>query len=361
MMDGLDNTYQGTCIDITERVESSERINFLATRDILTKIYNRNYFENYIKEIGDLRVGVIMCDIDGLKLINDAFGHLEGDKLLINFAAHLNSSFTEDLVVRLGGDEFAVLTIDKSLDDLEEYEKKIKQYVSDLFMFGISIDVSIGYAVKEVDGNFHDAFIRAENIMYRRKLTERSSRKSNALNTILQTLHEKEHETKEHCERVGEYAAQLLQRCGLKRVYELEEIRLVSSVHDIGKIAISEAILSKPKNLVAKNLKLYKVIVNQDIKIVSNIINNDDIAVAVLYHHERWDGKGYPHGLEAEQIPLYARIISITDAYDVMITGRKYQKLISIEEAKTELLRCSGSQFDPELVNLFIEYLDGKK
>ena len=357
-MIGLDNKYQGTVIDITDSVEQGERIKFLATRDMLTKIYNRNYFEGYTKNLNGRTVGIVMCDIDGLKLINDAFGHLEGDKLLIQFAAHLNHSFGNDMVARLGGDEFAVLAFDKTDDELEEYEQVIKRYVGDLYMFGINIGVSVGYSVKEPEGDFYKAFVRAENIMYRRKLTERSSRKSNALSTIMQTLHEKTHETKEHCERVGDYAVELLKAYGRIRTYELEEMRLVSSVHDIGKIAISEHILSKDGPLSNEEYELIKNHSESGYKIASNIISNDDIAIAILYHHEKWDGSGYPHNLEGEQIPLYARVVSIADAFDTMISGRIYQKRISLQEAKKELLRCAGTQFDPHLVNLFIEYLE---
>ena len=356
-MIGLDNKYQINVMDVTDKVEQQDKINFLATRDILTKVYNRNYFEDYTGKLTDETVGFMICDIDGLKLINDAFSHLEGDKLLVQFAAHLNKTFSDDLVARLGGDEFCILTYDKTVDELEEYEQKIKKYMNDLYMFGISIDVSIGYALKQPNEDFYQAFIQAENIMYRRKLTERSSRKSNALNTIMQTLHEKTHETREHCDRVGEYAVELLKRFGRKRQYELEEIKLVSDVHDIGKIAISDAILSKPGKLTDEEYNIIKGHSESGYKIVTNIMANDDIAVAVLYHHERWDGLGYPHNLEKEQIPLYARIISIADAYDTMISGRVYQKGVSKEDAIKELERCSGTQFDPYLVSLFIEYL----
>lgn len=356
----LDNKYQGTVIDVTESVEQTEKIKFLATRDLLTKIYNRNYFEQQNKNFRKDNVGVIICDIDGLKLINDAFGHLEGDKLLIQFAAHLNKTFENDLVARLGGDEFVIVTFDKTIDDLEEYERLIKQYVTDLFMFGISIDVSVGSSITDYKTEFDAAFVQAENIMYRRKLTERSSRKSNALNTIMQTLHEKTHETKQHCDRVGEYAAELLMKTGRKRVHEIEEIKLISSVHDIGKIAVSETILRKLDRLTEDEYETIKTHSESGYKIVSNIINNDDIAIAVLYHHERWDGKGYPHKLEGEKIPLYARVLCVADAYDTMISGRVYQKQITVEEAKKELLLNSGTQFDPTLVKLFIEYLDSK-
>lgn len=349
--------YQVIVVDETEKVEQRERINFFATRDILTKVYNRNFFEQYTQEVEHEQLGLLLCDIDGLKLINDAFSHIEGDKLLIQFAAHLNKSFPNDMVARLGGDEFAIIIKDVTFEELEEHEIKIRKYVNDLFMFGISIDVSIGYAIKEATDDFYESFIVAENLMYRRKLTERSSRKSNALSTIMQTLHEKTHETEEHCDRVSEYAVELLKQFGHKRTVEHEEIRLVSQVHDIGKIAISEGLLSKTDPLTYEEYDKIKSHSEAGFKIVSNIIANDDIAIAVLYHHEYYDGTGYPHNLKGEEIPLYSRIVSICDAYDTMVSGRKYQNPIPPDKAQKELIRCKGTQFDPHLVDLFIEYL----
>lgn len=357
MMEGLGNTYQGTMLDISDRVEQNERIKFLASHDMLTKVYSRNYFEEYTSNLYDEEVGIVICDIDGLKLINDAFGHLEGDRLLIQFAAHLNKSFEHDLIARLGGDEFVIVVQNTTLETLEEYEKVIKDYIDDLYMFGINIDVSIGYAMKEVQERFSEAFVVAENLMYRRKLTERKSRKSNALDTIMQTLHEKTYETEEHCQRVGDYAEVIFKLLGLERNVELEEIRLASHIHDIGKIAVPEMILNKPGKLTEEEVGVIQNHCEAGYKIISNIINNDDIATAVLYHHERWDGTGYPHQLEQEQIPLYARVISVADAFDTMISGRVYQEAKTLDESIKELEDYSGTQFDPNIIDLFVQYL----
>ncbi len=359
MMSGLQNKYQGTVIDITDRKKSTERIEYLATRDTLTSLFNRNYFEEHTKNISfDEHPGMLICDIDGLKLINDAFGHLEGDKLLVSFANYLSDTFTDEVIARLGGDEFAILTNNKTFDDLEQYKNKIKDFVTEIILFGIHVDISVGYSIMQEEMIFEDMFRLAENRMYHHKLMERSSRKSHSVNTIMETLHQKTEETKEHCERVAVYAEELLRLAGHSRVYEVEEIRLISQVHDIGKIAISETILNKPGLLTVTEMLEMKSHCESGFKIASNIINNEEIALAVLYHHERYDGTGYPHQLEKDQIPLYARIISIADSYDTMISGRHYQKPISKELAKNELLINKGKQFDPELVDFFIKYLE---
>lgn len=348
----------GILRDVTEEELNRQKIEFLASRDLLTHIYNRNYFEQYTSKLTNETIGIIICDIDGLKLINDAFGHLEGDQLLVNFADHLSQTFQNGTIARIGGDEFALLFDNASFDQLEQYERQIKEYTKDLFIYGISIDASIGFSVKQSSDAFSEAFIKAENIMYRRKLTGRSSRKSNSLNTIMQTIHEKTHETEEHCKRVGVYAADLLIHTGHKRTYEVDEIKLVALVHDIGKIAIDERILSKPSRLTDAEFNTIKSHCESGYKIVTNILSNDDIAMAVLYHHERYDGTGYPHGLTGKEIPLYSRIISICDAYDAMVSGRVYRAAIDKEEALQELISNKSTQFDPELVDLFVELMN---
>jgi len=357
--EGFVNDYEGTLVDVTQQVLDEQRILYLATHDVLTDIYNRNYFEEIIAKKELLYpLGLVLCDIDGLKLINDAFGHHKGDELLQSLAKTLKELSPNYISSRIGGDEFAILIENANEEQMEKVEFEIKESIKDLGLFGIDFEVSLGYAILANENNdFNKIFNYAENMMYRRKLTDRSSRKSNALTTIMQTLHEKTEETKNHCERVGDYSSILLFEAGYKRTVDLEDIRFLIDVHDIGKIAIPDGILKKKTKLTEEEYDEIKYHSEAGYKIIKNIIENDNIAYGVLYHHERYDGTGYPHGLVGDEIPLYARILAIADSYDTMIRGRVYQKPISKIEALKDIDRNKGSQFDPKLAEMFIKIM----
>lgn len=356
------NDYQGTVVDITERYLDREKIGYLATHDTLTGLFNRNYFEEVIaNQQLDYPLGIIMCDIDGLKLVNDAFGHMEGDKLLSSFSKELNKLFPKYIVSRIGGDEFTILVINATEDQLDDFSEKIKESIQNIDNFQIDFGVSVGYSILEdKDSDFKRIFNQAENMMYRRKLTERRSRKSNSLLTIMQTLHEKTEETLIHCQRVGDYSSMMLADYGYKRVVDLDDIRFLSDVHDIGKIATPEGILNKKTKLTKSEYEEIKYHSEAGYKIIQNIVDKDEIAYGVLYHHERYDGFGYPHGLKGENIPLYARILAIADSYDTMIRGRIYQKPISKREALKDIKKNSGTQFDPEIAESFIRLMENE-
>lgn len=342
--------------DITEIEESKKEIEFFANHDVLTGLYNRNNFESFNKTLNDEKdIGVLICDVDGLKLINDAFGHLEGDQLLISLSKTLLEVAETDNVFRIGGDEFVIVMRDANEETMLTMEQKIKNEIAKFRLHSVGFGASIGYSFIDEGKTFEDAFRLAENLMYRRKLTERKSRKSNALSTIMQTMHEKTEETEEHCNRVGSLASELLKLSGKKRDYEIEEIKLIAEVHDIGKISISDNILHKPSKLDENEYEQIKYHSESGYKIISNIIDNEDIAIAVLYHHEKYDGTGYPHGLKGEKIPLYSRIISICDAYDAMTSDRVYREALSKKQAIKEIKRNAGTQFDPVLVERFLK------
>lgn len=346
----------GILKDNTEIERSKREIEFFANHDVLTGLYNRNNFEIYNKTLdGVSDVGVFVCDVDGLKLINDAFSHLEGDELLVSLAKTLLKVSNTDKVFRIGGDEFVIILRNATEEMMMQMSQDIKFEISKFRIHSVGFAASIGYAFIEDGKSFEETFRSAENLMYRRKLTERKSRKSNALSTIMQTMHEKTEETEEHCNRVGELAAKVLKQSGKKRDYEIEEIKLVASLHDIGKISISDKILNKPSELDDFEYEQIKYHSESGYKIISNIIDNEDIAIAVLYHHERYDGTGYPHGLKGENIPLYSRIISICDAYDAMTSDRGYRAAYTKKQAIKEIKRNAGTQFDPILVERFLK------
>lgn len=357
--DGSVKLVGGFMRDVTENVERQKKIAFLANNDILSGLRNRNYFDTFISS-GALpeSYAVLLFDLDGLKLINDAFGHYEGDRAIKQVAKFLVETFTDNLfVARIGGDEFIVLTKETDpaiiTDFANIFEQKIYDYNQENH---IELNVSKGgYVVEEHDVEFERAFSHAENLMYRRKLMNRSSRKSKALESILETLNQKTEETVEHSDRIEEYSINICKALGIGRASDIDDIRLLAKVHDIGKITIPDKILNKPGKLTDEEFEVIKKHPEAGYKIIKNITDSDFVCEAVLSHHERFDGTGYPQGLKGKQIPLFARIITVADAFDAMTTDRVYHKAISKEEAIEEIVRCSGTHFDPEIVQAFLQ------
>lgn len=348
----------GFMADVTEEIRYKKRNDYLVGHDPVTGLFNRSAFEKYIDSSEMLRdYSLIIADIDGLKFINDAFGHLKGDEAIDFVGNQFESEFgNNSTIYRIGGDEFAVISTETNEYAIIACIEKVKQSIFKLNMKNdIQLGVSVGYEInKDSVLSFHDTFINAENLMYRRKLTDRNSRKSKTMDAVLETLHVKTEETKDHCDRLGVYAINTLKQLGYTRISDLEDIELLCKVHDIGKITISEEILSKKDKLTDEEYNKIKSHSESGYKIVKNIVESDKIAFGVLYHHERVDGKGYPFGLIGDEIPLFAKILSVCDAYDVMITGRKYSKAISKEDAIKEIIHCSGTQFDKRVAEKFI-------
>jgi diguanylate cyclase (GGDEF)-like protein len=299
--------------------------------------------------------------LDGLKLVNDTFGHLEGDKI-IQFAAELLKKYYDEdsIVSRIGGDEYAVISDVLSEDVIVDRYNKIMTEVQ-ISNEDSHFDIAISYGHRIVINNdelFETAFAHAENLMYRRKLTDRRSRKSVTLDSLIETLNTKTEETLEHGLRLAEYSVATLKELGYSRVAEVEDMTLLARVHDIGKITVPTSLLFKPTNLTFDEYEQVKQHSEAGYKIIKNIVDSDTIADGVLYHHERVDGKGYPMAIKDEEIPLYAKIISVCDAYDAMTSGRPYALPISREEALKELRDCSGTQFDGKVVEAFIKATD---
>ena len=170
------------------------------------------------------------------------------------------------------------------------------------------------------------------------------------------SLYAKSQETEEHGQRLGEFCLMLADELGLSQS-DKDELILLSKLHDIGKIGIDDTILNKPGKLSEEEWKVMKQHPEIGYRIAKSTPQLDHIADYILYHHERWDGKGYPEGLAGEEIPLVARILSLADAYDAMTEDRVYRKALSKEEALEEIRRNAGIQFDPKLANIFVKIL----
>ncbi len=355
--DGNITLVGGIMVDITENIKREEKIRYLANHDVLSGLYNRNYFEDYIVNRLPEAYTVGIFDLDGLKLINDAFGHLEGDKVIKVIADFLCETFTNNLfIARIGGDEFVVLLATIEEEEVNElftsFDNRIKEYnLSSTIEINVSRAGIIIYSPRD---SFEKAFAAAENRMYKRKLNNRTSRKSKVLESIIETLNQKTEETKEHSDRLGALAVKTMNELGMIRQSEHEDILLLAKVHDIGKITIPDHILNKPDKLSRTEFEVIKKHCESGYKIIKNITDSDYVSAGVLSHHENFDGTGYPQGLKGSEISIYARIIRVVDSFDAMTSERVYQKQKTAEEAIKELQRCSGTQFDPIIVDAFI-------
>ncbi len=348
----------GSIRDVTEKRQREERIKYLSYHDELTGLYNRTYFKEKIREVdgeGWFPLSVIMGDLNGLKIVNDAFGHSEGDKLLKKMASILKGVCRqEDVVCRIGGDEFVILLPGIDKDRALEIKARITDQCNKQPPDPIQPSIALGMAAKDSIHQKMDFVLKqAEDSMYHNKLLSSKETKRIIISTLLRSLRERTHETEDHCRRLQKLSIQLGRACGLtdKQINELE---LLSFLHDIGKISISRHILQKEERLTGDEWDVIKRHCEIGYRITAAAPELATIAEAILSHHEHWDGNGYPLGLKGEAIPITSRIIAVVDAFDAMTNGRPYRRSMSQGEAVEGLRKKAGTQFDPRIVEGFI-------
>ncbi len=351
--------------DFTEKKEKQDRIEYLSLHDQLTGLYNRRFLEEELKRLDiarNLPLTIVMLDVNGLKLINDAFGHAMGDLTLKRAAIIMKEECRADeIIARFGEDEFVILLPRTGQEDAEWLVKRIYTAFETEIIDNIMVSVSCGWATKQDHSeNLANIFKLAEDHMYRRKLSESKSMHHKTIDTILKTLHGKSEREKNHSERVGELCESIATALNMNPE-DVKEFRTIGLMHDIGKIAIDLSILDKPGKLDKMERAEIERHPELGYQILRSINEFAKLAEYTLSHHERWDGKGYPRRLKGEEIPFEARIIAIADAYDSMTSNRSYRKAMNREEALKEIINEAGKQFDPGIVNIFIKKVMGSK
>ncbi len=353
---------EGIVRDVTEQKKSQAELKYISLHDALTGIYNRAYFEKALQALDttkDLPISYIMIDVNGLKFANDVFGHERGDKLLQIIARILQASTREqDVAARWGGDEFAMILPQTDQNKAHDICMQIIEGCQHSKCKVLQPSISIGCAtMKNRTQQVAEVMKLAEDRMYRHKLLVSRSARSGIIVSLKETLFMKSCETEEHTQRMVEMVKTIRHKLDLVSS-EFDMLCLLATLHDIGKIAIPDQILSKPGKLSPEEWHEMKKHPEVGYRIACSTPELSHIAEYILSHHERWNGMGYPQGLKETEIPYLSRIISIIDAYDVMTHARPYKEAISHEEALEEIKRCAGIQFDPQIVENFIEILE---
>ncbi len=348
--------------NVSAETQRLEQINFLTHHDQLTGLRNRQSFLTKLRQLAKKEqqpLSLLMGDINELKIINNAFGHSAGDKLLCRLADILRRNCRDkDIIGRWGGDEFVIL-----LPKTGEYEAlALARHLEDIFgkekIKSVAVSASFGWATETSAAENPFALLqRAEKSMARSKASRKPSVSMETVQALMSALYEKSRREEQHSQRVSELCVAIGEELGLS-AKEIKELKLIGLFHDLGKISIDGDILNKPGSLSEGEWVEIKRHPEIGYRILKSIPGLAKIAEVVLAHHERWDGSGYPRGLKGKQIPYQARIVAIADSYDAMVNERSYRIPVTRREALSEIKRCAKTHYDPEIVEAFLRIAD---
>ena len=360
-----------------------------ANTDELTGLFNHRYFHQRMDEdiarsarFGEI-FSLLTIDLDFFKTYNDVHGHLYGDKILRIVAEHIKNNIRGiDLAFRYGGDEFSVILPQVSTDNAVKVAERIRlSFANELDTKGMPVSCSIGVAGWPTDGVMREEVIQASDAaLYFAKQNgknqvriasevDMSTRKSkegaadtnivviNTIYALAATVDAKDHYTYGHSKKVSKYASEIATALGYSKE-KIATIRTSGLLHDIGKIGVSDAILGKRGSLDENEWEPIHAHPGMGASIIKNVESLRGCLPGIQYHHERYDGRGYPTGLKGDSIPLDARILAVADSFDAMTSERPYRKETRTqEEALEELIRNAGTQFDPVVVQIFVRLM----
>ena len=343
--------------DVTSERNIQKQAEYLSFHDHLTDLYNRRFFEEELLRLDTLRnlpLSVIMIDVNGLKLTNDAFGHETGDRLLKKVAGIMKKECrNDDIVARLGGDEFSVILPKTDAVQAKLIMDRITGSADKENLKSIVISVAAGYATKtSPDQNIDEIIKIAENNMYSDKINTGKRMRRKTFELITVNLFEKYSYEQDQSERMKKLAAKIGSAMGLSKD-QISTLETISYYHDIGKIIIPPRLLNRPSDLSLEEYDLVQRHAEAGYQIMKSQEEYSSIAIYVLSHHERWDGNGYPRKQKGHEIPLLSRILAVLDAYTAMTGNLPYKKSLSTDSAIMELKKNAGLQFDPEVVDIF--------
>ena len=361
------NRFTGTLLvynEVPAQKRAIRQLEYQVNHDPLTGLYNRNYVNHCRQEMMHtfpMPISIGIFNINGLRLVNDFYGLDKGDQVLCTVASILKEEAREgDRVARMDGDEMLIFLPGTDIAEAEEIFARIGKRINNKQACEIQISVEYGQSViYSAQDDTQKALEEARKEMVQKKLLNKESVRSSILESLKKSLLESDFETEQHVERTSRMSIELGKRLGIKK-QELGQLGLLATLHDIGKVSIPERILHKEGKLTEEEWEIMKSHTVKGYEIAKITQEVRPIAKCILCHHERWDGNGYPYGLKGEQIPLLSRIIAIVDSHDVMTHDRPYHKAMTMEESIQELRRCAGTQFDPQIVEVFISMLEEK-
>ncbi len=357
-----------------------------AHTDELTGLFNHRYFHERLDEeisrcsrFGDI-FSLLFMDMDLFKAYNDIYGHLAGDDMLKQIGQYIRNSIRSiDMAFRYGGDEFTVILPQASLDDANKVAERIRKRIEvEMDSKGAPLTCSLGIASWPTDGVMREEIIQAADAsLYYAKQMGRNriclaseimtsevlsmgakpEREPGILSTIYAlaaTVDAKDHYTYGHSKKVSKYATDIAEALGYSQE-RIATLRAAALLHDIGKIGVSDRVLMKAGPLNDEDWEPIRAHPKLGVAILKHVESLSGCLAAIQYHHERYDGTGYPSGLKGENIPLDARIMAVADSYDAMTSLRPYrQGKFTVEQALAELKRCAGAQFDPKIIDVFV-------
>lgn len=342
-----------TFIDITERQKAREREQYHACHDAVTGLYNRTFLLTEIDRLNverNLPFSMIVGDVNGLKLTNDVFGHEAGDGLLRLIGEAIRRACrADDIIARISGDEFVILLPHTPSPDAKAILRRIRKEVEQVRYQAVYGSIALGQATRSRPGKSSDTlFAEAEDAMYQDKTVHQKQYQTAQLQHMIETLHNRSPREKLHSDTVsrlcGDIAAELAMT-----PHQVRQMKDAGYYHDIGKIALSDAILAKIGRLSPDEQLLMQRHPATGYRILNLFHETMDIAQGALDHHERWDGGGYPKGLKGEEISLAGRIIAVAEAYDF---GTNPHSTACVGQDKTlDTIRCkAGTKYDPTIV-----------
>jgi diguanylate cyclase (GGDEF)-like protein/PAS domain S-box-containing protein len=345
--------------DNTEQRKRQHEMISLSFTDPLTTLHNRRFYDQVKQEMDDemyYPLTLVLADVDGLKLTNDAFGHEAGDALLCKVAEILRKTCREgDIVSRIGGDEFVLLLPQTDALHAQAIVTRLNAALVKEQIKGIQLSVSFGYAVKqEEESPLEDTFKVAEDVMYQNKLSGSMTFKKEVISTLLERLFSLDATLRTHSQLVADLCAAFAKGLEYPK-HKVQDMYLAGLYHDLGKIALDPALLTKPfESLNRSELLEFKRHAEIGYNILRSVGEYASFAQAVLHHHERWDGNGYPQGLRREAIAEEAQILALANNYADLIGPSLTRDTISKEAAIAYLAERSNIVFSPRLIELFV-------